>query len=165
MTTPRPHTAPAAPRPPRDEYAHARSQALAQIQSIAEWIRAEWPDTLDPDEWPDLDKEPCITVDGETYYDEDDFDRRKAEELDPLSLEYRSAWTSLRDEMQPDEIRAVLCTGGPHVEIQCDIEGDRPRLLCNDWYLTKRAVPLTRDMQDALEAYAAYLAEGCAGMI
>ena len=152
MTTPRPHTAPAAPRPPRDEYGHARRSAIGAMESLAEWLNAEWPAA----EWPDT---PSVTVEGWTYDDEGDFDEAKIHGLDPLSFETRSAWTVPGDEMQPDEIRAVLTTGGPHVEIRCTLEGNRPRLLCSDWYLPLKAVPLTGDLFDALTKYAARLSE------
>jgi len=56
---------------------------------------------------------------------------------DPLSIEYRSGWANDPEYFEPEEFRIVLCTGGPHVEIQGDIGQsggpERPRILYRDW--------------------------------
>lgn len=55
----------------------------------------------------------------------------------PLSIEYRSGWTTSYDDLTPEEFRVVLCTGGPHVEIlgEFDHSGsvDRVRVIYKDW--------------------------------
>lgn len=66
--------------------------------------------------------------------DEDDARQRISE--DPLSVEVRSDWCSPGEEMTAGEFRIVLCTGGPHVEVQGDLsdgEPSRPRILYRDW--------------------------------
>lgn len=56
---------------------------------------------------------------------------------DPLSVEVRSGWVSVGQEMSPDENRIVLCTGGPHVEIIGDLDQygmpSRARIVYCDW--------------------------------
>lgn len=56
---------------------------------------------------------------------------------DPLSVEVRSGWNPIGDDMTPEEFRITLCTGGPHVEIQGDIgQHGQPcsvRVLFRDW--------------------------------
>jgi hypothetical protein len=57
---------------------------------------------------------------------------------DPLSLEFRSGWTSSRDEMQPEEFCLLLETGGPAIRIIGEIdehgEPSNPRLQAQDWF-------------------------------
>lgn len=56
---------------------------------------------------------------------------------DPLSIETRSGWVSVGEEMSPEEYRIVLCTGGPHVEIVGDLDQHgapcRARIVYRDW--------------------------------
>lgn len=56
---------------------------------------------------------------------------------DPLSIETRSGWVSVGEEMIPEEYRIVLCTGGPHVEIVGDLDQHgapcRVRIVYRDW--------------------------------
>lgn len=56
---------------------------------------------------------------------------------DPLSIETRSGWVSVGEEMSPGEYRIVLCTGGPHVEIVGDLDQHgapcRARIVYRDW--------------------------------
>lgn len=47
--------------------------------------------------------------------DEDDAQQRISE--DPLSVEYRSGWSSDPHSLEPDEFCVLLCTGGPAVRI------------------------------------------------
>lgn len=66
----------------------------------------------------------------------DEEEARERIQDDPLSIEVRSDWCSYGDEMTPSEARIVLCTGGPHVEILCDLDRgqpSRPRLIYKDW--------------------------------
>ena len=56
----------------------------------------------------------------------------------PLSIEVRSAWTTLDDgPLTPSEYRIVLCTGAPHVELvgdlDCHDEPDTVRVIYKDW--------------------------------
>lgn len=47
-------------------------------------------------------------------------DREEAErriQEDPLSLEFRSGWVTSKDEMEPEEFKLLLSTGGPAVQI------------------------------------------------
>lgn len=43
-------------------------------------------------------------------------------EQDALSVEVRSAWVSVGEDMTPDQFRIVLCTGGPHVELEGELD-------------------------------------------
>lgn len=40
----------------------------------------------------------------------------------PLSVEIRSGWASVGDEMTAEEFRIVLCTGGPAVQIRGELD-------------------------------------------
>jgi hypothetical protein len=80
---------------------------------------------------------------------------REALNNDPLSIEYRSGWTSYGDTANPEEFRILLCTGGPAVQIrgELDIHGApyRAWLEYQDW-----GTPWTRYFeadQDTLLAY------------
>lgn len=57
---------------------------------------------------------------------------------DPLCIDVREPWHSIGEEgVTPDQFRIVLCTGGPHVEIQGDLDDhmqpDRVRIIYKDW--------------------------------
>jgi len=126
---------------------HARQQAIAQVASIAEMIAAtrvdydrlaelrekrdagELTDDDDREELADLEK------DAGDCTDEDDAWQRIDE--DPLSVDYRSGWANDPGDFEAEEFRILLCTGGPHVEIQGDIgmhgEPKRPRIIYKDW--------------------------------
>jgi hypothetical protein len=80
---------------------------------------------------------------------------REALNNDPLSIEYRSGWTSYGDAANPEEFRILLCTGGPAVQIrgELDVHGApyRAWLEYQDW-----GTPWTRYFeadQDTLLAY------------
>ena len=139
---------------------HARDQAAAQFASICEMIAAsemDWDrleelrelradheadmaDETDPKPWaiayPDEAEELAeleeIAGDCE---DLEDAMRRIYE--DPLSVDFRSGWTSCGDDMQPEEFQILLCTGGPAVrilgELGFDGEPCRAWLEFQDW--------------------------------
>lgn len=78
--------------------------------------------------------------------DADDAQQRIYE--DALSVEYRSDWQSPGEELTPAEFRIVLCTGGPHVEIQGEMDnGDvtRVRVLYKDWGTSCELFDFDRD--------------------
>jgi len=56
---------------------------------------------------------------------------------DALSVEVRSGWVSQGEEMQAEEFRILLCTGGPHVEIVGELDhygqASSARVLWRDW--------------------------------
>jgi hypothetical protein len=65
----------------------------------------------------------------------EDAERRIQE--DPLSLEFRSGWVTNKDEMEPEEFKLLLSTGGPAVQIIGEInqgQPDRVRLQAQDWF-------------------------------
>lgn len=67
---------------------------------------------------------------------------------DALSVEYRSDWQSPGEDLTPAEFRIVLCTGGPHVEIQGEMDnGDvtRVRVLYKDWGTSGELFDFDRD--------------------
>lgn len=67
----------------------------------------------------------------------DEDEARQRIEEDALSVEVRSDWATLGEELTASEYRIVLCTGGPHVEIVGDLdrhgEPKSARLLYQDW--------------------------------
>lgn len=67
-----------------------------------------------------------------------DYDEaRQAIDEDALSVEIRSDWVTPGEEMKADNFRIVLCTGGPHVELQGDFDQygqpDRVYMKYSDW--------------------------------
>lgn len=68
-----------------------------------------------------------------TYRDE----AREAIQNDALSVEVRSSWVSSGEELEAEEFRIVLCTGGPHVEIVGELDQykqpSRARMQYQDW--------------------------------
>ena len=56
---------------------------------------------------------------------------------DPLSLEFRSGWSTSREDLQPEEFKLLLGTGGPAVQIVGEINDGEPcnvRLQAQDWF-------------------------------
>lgn len=105
----------------------AKNQAKAQVESIVELIQYlswDW-DGLADDEIPHpLD-----------YQSREEVEQSIQEK--PLSVEVRSGWASSHHLFDAEEFRIVLCTGGPHVEIQGDVglhgEPQDVKVLYADW--------------------------------
>ena len=75
---------------------------------------------------------------------------------DPLSLQFRSGWSTSRDELEPEEFELLLSTGGPAVRIIGDIdrgEASNPKLEVQDWFKPWTEYNTTSDDDAALEAY------------
>ena len=56
---------------------------------------------------------------------------------DPLSLEFRSGWSTSREDLQPEEFKLLLGTGGPAVQVVGEIDDGEPcnvRLQTQDWF-------------------------------
>lgn len=140
---------------------NAHQQAAAQAESIADMVAAL---TLDydrieelRDELAELEEQQAELMDAPAgYLQRLDGLREELAELeriadgcadadeardrimeDPLSIETRSGWVSVGEEMSPEEYRIVLCTGGPHVEIVGDLDPHgapcRVRIAYRDW--------------------------------
>lgn len=81
--------------------------------------------------------------------------RQRIEE-DALSVEVRSGWQTPGEDLQPEEFRIVLCTGGPHVEIVGGLnrhnEPESVRILYHNWGESGELFDFDRD---AVLAYAA----------
>jgi hypothetical protein len=64
----------------------------------------------------------------------DDAEQRIHE--DPLSIEYRSGWVTDKTEMVAEEVKILLTTGGPAVQIIVELDDGQPRrayLQVQDW--------------------------------
>lgn len=123
----------------KDELADARSQALAQLESIKEMVEA---------------LNAAIEAD-------DDEAREKAEtciQEDALCVEVRSTWHVLGTTETPDEFKILLCTGGPAVQIVGDLsehaEPETARLECQDWFQPWTDVYIQDEDREALMTYA-----------
>ena len=146
----------------------AKSQAQAQLDSVVDMVAA-----LDCD-FMRLEELQSLVNDGENL-DEDECEElqelldaangcadedgaREAIEQDALAVEVRSAWQTPGCEMTADEYRIVLCTGGPHVEIQGDLsetgEPESADLFYSDWFQGLTRYPTNGAEQDALLKYA-----------
>jgi len=119
-----------------EETNHGLLQAKAQIASIIEAI------------------EENTDEDGELNFDA----FREWAEEDALSVEVRSGWQSVGETLTADEFRIVLCTGGPHVEIQgefnCHGEPGRYRVMYSDWFQGMACYRCeTEEEDDAVEKF------------
>ena len=109
----------------------AQDQARAQLASIREMLAAA---SLDWDRLEELKAEELDAEEEGRAMDPDELDeldelrnaagdytsQEEAESAiyeDPLSIQYRSGWTSSPEDMQPEEFEILLCTGGPAVRI------------------------------------------------
>lgn len=128
----------------------ARDQAIAQAQSIAvmvaalevdydrleelreerdDWISNEADQTNASARWGDENLEDAIELNEleEAAGDcDDEDDARQRIQEDALSVEVRSGWSEVGDDMTAEEFRIVLCTGGPHVEIRGELSQGEP---------------------------------------
>lgn len=78
---------------------------------------------------------------------------------DPLEVSVRCAsWSSPYDNLEPDEYRVLLCTGGPAVQITGDLnEYMRPvtaRLQHQDWFEPWETLSIDDQDNEALLTYA-----------
>lgn len=75
-----------------------------------------------------------------------------------LTQEVRSTWTSMDQDLEPDEYRLLLCTGGPAVQVvgQLDSAGDpcTATLQHQDWGTPWADVNLTRPETELLVWFA-----------
>jgi len=90
---------------------HAEQNAAAWYSSISEQVAA-------------LEGEFPVTIEGETYEDQDALRQRIQE--GPLSVEVRSGWyvpfTTIDEQQKPEEFCILLSTGGPALRICGDLD-------------------------------------------
>ena len=98
--------------------------------------------------------------DGETFDDADALRERLQE--GPLSVEVRGGWYAYgafsADQGEPAEARILLTTGGPGLQIECDVDGGEaynPRLQYQDWGTPWTDYPLDDSERAALATYTA----------
>lgn len=89
--------------------------------------------------------------------DVDDESVRYQIEESPLSLEIRSSWQTVGEELTPDEYLILLCTGGPAVRITGYLdEYGQPidaAIQYQDWFTEWKTLDLNTDDQKILEEY------------
>lgn len=139
---------------------HAESQAAVQYSGIVDMVRAlncdydrmeELQDEKDSIQW-EIDnadtaeekqealasmtqfesdnKEELQSLIGDASGNKDQDSAREAIQEDPLSVEVRSGWGNVGDEMQAEEFCILLCTGGPAVRIRGELDNGNP---CRAW--------------------------------
>lgn len=74
------------------------------------------------EDWLSEHKEELEELEDEANGCESEEEAREVIESDALSVEVRSGWGSVGDELTATEFRIVLCTGGPHVEIRGELD-------------------------------------------
>lgn len=129
-----------------DEEDDAQELLAARVDALTEW------DEENAEELAEL--EAAVMIDGEEV---DEETARERIQEDPLSLEVRSSWTALGEELTADEFCILLTTGGPAVRIVGDLdrgEPSRARLEVQDW-----GKPWTKYFQAEQETLLAYC--GC----
>lgn len=118
---------------------HAEQQARAHWDTILEletaagtdWDRLEELRDCEPEELTgsDLEELEGLTAEAAGYESREDVEERIQEY--PLSVEVRSDWVSLGEELTPGEFRILLCTGGPAVQIRGELNEHREP--CRAW--------------------------------
>jgi hypothetical protein len=140
---------------------HAKDQAIAQAHSIIRMVAAlnvdfdrleelreelqelsEAYDNAESDEekananqelcaWQDEYAEELAELEAEAGGCESREDAEQDIQDDPLSIQVRSGWVSLGEEMQPEEFEIILCAGGPAVRILGELDAyNQP---CRAW--------------------------------
>lgn len=117
---------------------NSRHQAEVQLASIKEMLQAVENATDD-------EREAARTA----IYD------------DPLAVDVRSGWVSVwATEFEPVEYRVLLCTGGPAVQLEGELDDrNQPynvQLQHQDWFEPWQTVPLTAEDTETLLTYARY---------
>lgn len=166
---------------------NARSQAEAQVQSIVSMVRAmecdferlqELREEIDDiisehnvspaqarEIWRCQTDEATVAEFYELEQQAGEFEDAESVDFaiyeDPLSVEFRSGWTNPGEKLQAEEFRIVLCTGGPHVELQGELdysgEPSRVRVLFKDWGESGEYYPSDSE-REALMTYCARVA-------
>ena len=93
-----------------------------------------------------------------------DDEREAAEQAiydDPLAVDVRSGWVNVwTTEFEPVEYRVLLCTGGPAVQLEGELDDrNQPynvQLQHQDWFEPWQTVPLTAEDTETLLAYVRY---------
>lgn len=93
-----------------------------------------------------------------------DDEREAAEQAiydDPLAVDVRSGWVNVwTAEFEPVEYRVLLCTGGPAVQLEGELDDrNQPynvQLQHQDWFEPWQTVPLTAEDTEALLTYVRY---------
>lgn len=110
---------------------HAYDQALAQIASIRDMVER-------------------LQSDDEETADQASIDIND----DPLSIEIRTDWHLPGPSAPAAEYRIVLCTGGPHVEIQGDLDDHKQpetaMIVYKDWGTSDSMTLSGEELQDVL---------------
>ena len=114
---------------------NSREQALAQLQSIKAMLEA--------------------------VANAADDEREAAEQAiydDPLAVDVRSGWVNVwTTEFEPVEYRVLLCTGGPAVQLEGELDDrNQPynvQLQHQDWFEPWQTVPLTAEDTETLLTY------------
>jgi len=120
-----------------------KAQAIAKVQSICELMAAY-------DQACSSNSE--VSYDGELLDSNALLDR--IYEL-ALSVQVRSTWQSLDEELRPSEYQIELCTGGPAVRIvgfldPYNFPTTAPRVEYRDWGIVSEPLPLTLDQEKAI---------------
>ena len=90
-----------------------------------------------------------------------DVEREAAEQAiydDPLEVDVRSGWVNVwTTEFEPVEYRILLCTGGPAVQLEGELDDrNQPynvQLQHQDWFEPWQTVPLTAEDTETLLTY------------
>ena len=93
-----------------------------------------------------------------------DDEREAAEQAiydDPLAVDVRSGWVNVwAAEFEPVEYRVLLCTGGPAVQLEGELDDrNQPynvQLQHQDWFEPWQTVPLNAEDTETLLTYVRY---------
>jgi len=116
------------------------------VHGMAYWVAQDG--TMLDEEGPDAVEELAELEEQAGEYESFD-DVEEAINNNALSIEFRSGWGDDKEGMTAEEYRVVLCTGGPHVELQGDLnrygEPESVRVLYKGWGESGELYSFNRD--------------------
>jgi hypothetical protein len=148
----------------------ARSQAKAQLEDVVRMVeRLEHASECDGDGCELSDEEilnglglvgnrQATDEEREEYHDQNAIETMISE--DPISVQVRSRWKDLGEELEPEEYAILLCTGGPAVRIIGELDKGEPsnaRIEYQDWGTSWTEYFPTSEERDALLTYVRHI--------
>jgi hypothetical protein len=160
----------------REKENHGLNEAKAQLSSIVDMVAAlecdydrleelrnerlsygSLPVNVERDEWDKEHGEELAELENAANENKNHDEAYEAIQEDPLSIEIRSGWNSVGDELSPEEFRILLCTGGPAVQIVGELDEynqpSRARIEYCDWGTPWTELLLESCERDAVLTY------------
>lgn len=151
-----------------EDFAENLSRAEIMLMLSEQDTEQEYISKADAEEMDDDDlrsKAAELLEYGNLTHPDYDFDEDGARDRiyeDPISVEYRSGWSSSKEELEADEFAILLCTGGPACRITGGLNSYggpvNPTIQYQDWYTPwKDMRGLQTHEEEALQRYCDHL--------